>query len=279
MDRDKILFEKLYKYAVMTTKQVATTVFPNVDVKTVLRRLGKLEDENYIERIEGLPTYHRVWLLTPKGSYMVSDRPPRRRQSRFQLEHDVMLTALRLKLEDHSISKVWYPEHEIRAKVAAQHGIEATKKKTIPDGIMAVEMTDCKESVAIELELHSKNSKRYRRTFYDYGNKSELAAVWYLTPTKELAKHIEKLWLKENGKIQKPKLLWSLASDVILKGGNAHIHCQNAKGTLLEIWNGRVPTLHADPPADWVSTHEDKNTEEKIELTTENSEETLAPAS
>lgn len=277
MERDKILFQKLHKYAVMTTKQVGATVFPNVDVKTVLRRLGKLENENYIERIEGLSNYHRVWLLTPKGSLLVSDRPPRRRQSRFQLEHDVMLTALRLKLEEYEIAKVWHPEHEIRAKVAAQYGIEAMKRKTIPDGIMGLEASGFKESVAIELELHSKNAKRYRRTFYDYGSKSELYAVWYLTPTKELAKHIEKLWLRENGKIARPKFLWSLANDVLLNGANATIHSQNTSKPISEVWSGKIPNLPADTPADRVSTLNEKTTCDQIEITTENTSETLTP--
>jgi hypothetical protein len=278
MDRDKILFQKLHTHAVMTTKQIGAVVFPGVDLKTVLRRLGKLEEQSYIERIEGLPTYQRVWVLTHKGSYMVSDKPPRNRQSRFQLEHDVKLTALRLRLEEHGISKFWIPEHEIRAKVCAKEGIERAKKKVIPDGIMGVEYKDLKESVAIELELHSKNSKRYRRTFWDYRNKRNLFAVWYLTPTKELAKHIEKLWQKENDGTSKPHFFWSVAEDVVMNGKNAEINQREHKIKIHQIWKGGVPNKGADTPADRVSTQEVRNPERKNELTAELNDEILTPA-
>lgn len=165
--RDKVLFEKLNNYAVMTTRQVAKAVFPDIQLTTTLRRLRKLEKQTFIKRNVGLSTYEHSWTLTEKAAKLVSDRPPKWHQSRFLLEHDTKLTALRLSLEETGIVQSWIPEHEIRFKVASKHGIDRTKDKLIPDGIMGIEWQNKKESLAIELELHGKNSRRYLRNFYE----------------------------------------------------------------------------------------------------------------
>jgi DNA-binding PadR family transcriptional regulator len=239
-NRDKNLFEKLNSYAVMTTRQVAKTVFPDIQLTTILRRLRKLEKQDFIKRNVGLSTYEHSWTLTEKGAKLVSDRPPRWHQSRFLLEHDTKLTALRISLEAAGIAQSWVPEHEIRFKVASKHGVERAKEKLIPDGIMGIEWQNAKESLAIELELHSKHSRRYMRNFHEYKYKQNILGVWYLTSTPMLARMIEKLWLKQIGANQKPFFYWSLVDEVIENPLKALVHSNGKSAPLAKIWLPKI---------------------------------------
>ncbi len=246
--RDKVLFEKLLSYAVMTTRQVARTVFPDVQLTTVLRRLRKLEKQMYIRRNPGLETYEQAWTLTEKGSTVVSNLPPKWHQSRYLLEHDTKLTAVRLALESIRAVQSWVPEHEIRYRVAAKHGVERAKDRLIPDGIMGVEWQGVKESLAIELELHGKNSRRYRHNFYEYRTKENILGVWYLTSTPSLAKQIEKLWYIDKRNDARPVFFWSLVDDVIEDPANSLVHFSGQSQPLTKLW------MPAHSPAQWVGS-------------------------
>ena len=240
--RDKVLFHKLNSYAVMTTRQVAGSVFPDIRLTTTLRRLRKLENHAFLKRNVGLSTYEHSWTLTEKGSKLISDHPPKRHQSRFLLEHDTKLTAIRLSLEKVGIVQSWIPEHEIRFKVASKFGPERTREKLIPDGILGTDFRGTKESFAIELELHRKHSRRYLRNFYEYKQKQNIRGVWYLTSTPMLARQIEKLWQKEVGTIQRPYFFWSIVDDIIENPRNAAIHSNGKTARLIDVF-GSVHTL------------------------------------
>jgi hypothetical protein len=246
MDRDKILFETLLNYPVMTTKQVGAKVFPGVQLKTVLKRLGKLEANGYLEKIEGLPTYDRAWMLAAKGALIVSDRLPKRRVSRFLLEHEVKLVDLRISLEDAGIAHHWIPEHEIRSSAAARYGLRNMKHRTIPDAIMVVNHRGVMKSVALELELSGKNIRRYQRTFTDYALQSEISAVWYVTESSRLAKRLEKIWNSINGKNSRVRFIWSEAHDIIKNGSEAKIFSCNNELKICDPYLKKP----SDPPTD-----------------------------
>ncbi len=277
MDRDKILFQSLLSYSVMTTKQIGKILFPGVSLTTVLRRLGKLENAGYIERIEGLSTYEKVWIVTQKGALIVSTKPILSRKSRFQLEHDVKLTAVRLKLEVHEVSKFWIPEHEIRSKVVRSSGVVNLKHKTIPDGIMSVEHGEYKESVAVEVELHLKNARRYERTFWDYKSKPDLLAVWYLVPTKQLGKILEKHWQRIIYGNGRPIFIWSLVDEVIHLGCEANLYSQKENIKIHDYWTSKIGNLPADSAADGVSKENEENKPKENELSAEIESKTFAP--
>lgn len=247
--RDKVLFEKLHNYAVMTTRQVAQIVFSDIQLSTTLRRLRKLEKHGFVKRSVGLSTYEHSWTLTEKSMKLVSDHPTRPNQSRFLLEHDTKLTALRLALENIGVVRSWVPEHEIRFKVAAKHGLSRTKDKLIPDGIMGVEWQKANESLAIELELHGKSARRYLRNFDEYQRKQSILGVWYLTSTPTLARHIEKLWNKTKSAYQKPNFYWSLVDDVIERPKTAVVYQNQKSAPIIQIWKPTLPTQSAQRDA------------------------------
>ncbi len=276
-DRDKVLLEKLFSYAVMTTRQITKVVFADIQLTTVLRRLRKLEKHGYVRRYAGINTYECAWMLTERSALMLSDRPPKWHQSRTLIEHDTTLTALRMSLEEAGIARSWIPEHEIRAKVAARHGVESVKNRLIPDGIMGVQWQDFKESIAIELELHSKNASRYRNNFHDYKYKSSLLGVWYLTPTASLARHIEKLWRKEVSADRKPFFYWSLIDEVLEKTLNAEIHFNEQTQLLSNTWIPRIDESIAHTPAQCLSREVERKGDSEIRLSSKNFCENVIP--
>ena len=72
MNRDKELCRRLHSFGLLTTRQIAATLFPGIALTTILRRLRKLEEASYIRRIEGLHNNEKGWALTHEGANLVS---------------------------------------------------------------------------------------------------------------------------------------------------------------------------------------------------------------
>lgn len=241
MNRDKELFSTLHGFGLLTTKQIAGRFFPSIATTTVLRRLRKLEDGNYIRRIEGLLNNERAWALTQVGADVVSVQDPKVYFRKDQLNHDLKLSEVRMALETHGMTHSWIPEHEIRAKVCAKNGPARGQFMLIPDGIIGVEHKGLKESVALELELNFKNSKRYERTFSAYSKKQNIWAIWYVVASPSLGKSIARVAARELKYNQKIKFFWSLADDVIANPLTAKIYQNNECFEFRNIFSSTKP--------------------------------------
>lgn len=235
-ERDKDLFSRLSRMGFMTTRQLNRTVFKNIAITTELRRLRVLERAGYISRIEGLENSEKGWCLTIKGADAVGFLFPKRRFNRSTLEHDKILTDIRLILEGEGIAHSWIPEHEIRSKMARSHGLKRMESKTVPDGIIGVEYQDAKHSVAIELELNYKSQSRYKDIFWSYRNKDRLLAVWYLVPSKKFGGALSSLWAKYIGQGARIWLLWSVVDDILENGTQAQIHYYDQSNRMDHLW-------------------------------------------
>jgi hypothetical protein len=244
-ERDLEVIKGLLKYGSMSTAQIEKLYFEGRSYEIVRRRLNVLEDAGHVRRTSSGWFKDHVWWLTEKGASLVSKNAPRKKVSRFTLEHDVMVIDLRIKLEDCRIAKHWLPEHEIKSRMTRKYGINNAKRKVVPDGIMGVEMGDLKESIAIELELHAKSSIRYKMIFNDYQFKENLYAVWYLVPTASLGRSIEKEWYKTCFGNYRVKFYWSVVSEVLRLGPEAVIRSQNKSHKLYELF---LQNQYAEPP-------------------------------
>ena len=139
--RDEALFVSLRDYGLLTTRQVALLHFKDVALTTVLRRLRKLEEASYIQRITGLESFEVAWAVTEKIISVVGERAFKRHFRRDTLEHDLKLTTLRLALEGNGIAWSWIPEHEIRSQLARRYGLRDLKSRLIPDVLWALKPT------------------------------------------------------------------------------------------------------------------------------------------
>lgn len=272
-NRDKELLRGLRSYGLFTTKQIAQLYFPGVALTTVLRRLRKLEATKYLQRITGIETYEAGWALASKGANAVNAHAYKRVFRKDILDHELKLVSLRLKLEGTRIAQSWIPEHEIRAQVARKHGLRDLSNRIIPDGLMGVNVNGLKESVAIELELNFKNTRRYEHTFIDYSIKRNVAFVWYLVQEDSLGRHLAKIWSDKAFRGHGVQFIWSNYFEVIESPATAKLHGTDTVRTLKSLWSS--PAL---PPAQALSSQELRPIDDISEPTDQKQKETLALA-
>lgn len=276
--RDLELLNLLARSAVLTTKQINDRVFRGIDIRTVLRRLRKLEKEKLVARALGLPNYEVAWHLTLKGADAVGYINPKRNFHVLNLSHDVKLNALRFILEDQGISRSWIPEHEIRSQMARRYGLSAMKNRSVPDGLMGVFREGINESVAIELELNYKNKDRYRNIFRSYAEKKNIKAVWYLVLKKQMGEHLTKLW-KQHTHNYGPWFFWSLVDDLEKNGSKATIYCHHESYLIEELFKKSAALEPAHKNGFEVSKADAELSAETINLTPEDQKEIPEKAS
>ena len=266
--RDKTLLFQLSNFALMTTKQIRRSVFGDIAMTTVLRRLRALENEGYIQRIEGLANAERAWTVTQRGCEEFVDRIPKRHFNRATLPHDVKLTELRMALEGHGIAHSWIPEHEIRSEMARSYGISRMQGRNVPDGLMGIERSGVKHSIGIELELHFKNWTRYRSIFYNYRAKKSLWGIWYLVQTQSLGRHLDKVWRRLYGETEAPLFMWSLVDEVIANPLAAPIYCYGNTSQAGRLWTPKTITQPAHQAAQGVSSKRNESAENESAVNT-----------
>jgi len=274
--RDLEILGALQSYAIFTTRQIAAKYFLGARATTVLRRLRKLERAFYIQRVTGLDGGEVAWSLTQKGAGLAGGAAYKRHFRRDVLDHDLKLTALRLLLEDQGVAHSWIPEHEIRAVVARKHGLRAMRERIVPDGIMGVEASGCKESIAMELELHFKNRDRYLRTFRQYQEKSNLWGVWYFVASAGIGRQVERLWREANVFRADIRFFWSVLGEVEAKTLTGAVHGYGAGNEIRSLF-ALEEMAGAHTPAQGVSKKEEGKEEHDGGLNAENETELLAP--
>lgn len=213
--RDHELLKLLKNYGCLTTQQIQTKTFNNIALTTVLRRLRVLNETGLVQKILGLETSERLWALTKQSVERFELAPAKVNFPRAILEHDALLSTVRMRLEDSGISRSWIPEHDIRKRVAAKHGVANIQRRVIPDGAMSSLIGNEIKSIAIELELSNKNQERYRQILWDYSRKKSLYAVWYIVATKTIQKQIEHAIRDVHFYETSPKILFSVLGEIL----------------------------------------------------------------
>lgn len=280
--RDKALLYDLHQYGLHTTRGLASRHFPGVALTTVLRRLRILETNDHIQRITCFEGGGNAWALTKAGAQAFAPAASKVHFPRFILEHDLQLTALRLRLEGCGIARSWRPEHEIRAKVARKYGLGGMKDRTVPDGLMGIEAGGLKESVAVELELSPKNQSRYQRIFREYGSKESLWGFWYVVENPTIGRQLMTAAKDSYHFGNRPYFVWSVLSEVMNDPLNATVRGYKSTQRLGELWMPQAKELPLSPahlPAQAMSRLEEKNGKEEANLSNEEENEMLTDAS
>ncbi len=211
--RDIYFLETLGNYELMTTSQVTRRVFSDIDKKTVLRRLRKLEQEKLIKRTHGLASGELVWSLSHYGAHRIGRDSFLENINRNCLEHDTTLTELRLRLESSGIVTSWRTEQSMRRQMPKSQ--DRFAPDLCPDAIVAVRTPSGFEGVGLELELSGKNASRYAKVFSAYGWRRKYFAIWYVVETESLGRMLERAWTKANSHIVRPQFGWILLKEVI----------------------------------------------------------------
>ncbi|HWU44598.1 MAG TPA: hypothetical protein VN132_14200, partial [Bdellovibrio sp.] len=132
-------------------------------------------------------------LQTEFGGEELNGRATKTSFPRAIINHDLMLTKLRLRLEEYGLSRAWISEHVLRKKIAASQSPKTFRRMNVPDGLMGFETPHGnKVSYAIELELTAKSQKRYREIFKQYEKRNQLRAYWYVVRKQTIGSQILK---------------------------------------------------------------------------------------
>ena len=212
-ERDLKFLETLGNYELMTTSQITRRVFSEIDKKTVLRRLRKLEREKLIKRTHGLASGELVWILSHFGAHRIQRDSFLEKINRNCLEHDTTLTELRLRLEHSGMVTSWRTEQSMRRQMPKSR--DRFAQDLCPDAIVAVKTPNGYEGVGLELELSGKNASRYAKVFAAYGERRKYFAIWYVVESESLGKMLEREWTKANSHIAKPQFGWMLLSELL----------------------------------------------------------------
>ena len=232
-ERDIRVIECLDRYALMTSQQIHNSQFQSTDIRTMLRRLRLLEQRNLIQRHHGLQNGKLVWSATKKGltltgsDYVVT-------VNRNAIEHDSMLTEVRVLLDRLGIGKNWKGSHDLRLAASADRKPEDRDADVIPDGLFGVVRNNEARFVALEVELTAKARKRYRRILDLYGYKKAINHIWYVIKSPKLGESL----LKEVERLQRTMpedwLAWTTIEDLLSNELEAKVHFQNGKWLTLK---------------------------------------------
>ena len=211
-ERDFHLLKKLSSFGILSTKQVAKYIFCLADTTIVLRRLRNLEAAGLILNCGHLKNAEKVWSLSKDGANSIGASEPFRFANQNTIYHDVCLSELRFTFDEINLGTDWTAEHELK-RLAIQ-----SNQSFIPDGIFLAKVDNKDQVVAIELELHAKSHKRYRRLLAEYFYKDSIGVIWYVVKDVSIIKPILMQWqavqAKKYGKPTQ-KIFFSIFDDII----------------------------------------------------------------
>jgi hypothetical protein len=241
-ERDRRMLFQLAEAGVLSTQQIHRLFFSGVRKTTFLRRMRALEASNYIRRVEGLSQGRLAWVLTLDGARCIGSALPLKSVNRNSIEHDVILSEIRLALEQNQICTEWVAEHTLKARQTKKRGFT---EPVVPDGIFSTNYNNRSVSVAIELELHRKAKHRYSKILRRYAQMNSLFAVWYVVPSHSLGKLIHSIYSNINiYREKKTAFVWSLSHEVVDDCRNARLLQVDPPLTLSKVF--RLPqSAHA----------------------------------
>jgi hypothetical protein len=187
-----------------------------------------LEEAKWIYRINALESGELVWLLSRKGEEEAGLDTSMVKPNRNGVEHDVLLTRLRHRLEAVGLGQNFVPEWVIRRQTYRPSGRPSSDPKLIPDGIFSA-MTWKKEvrTFAVELELSAKNASRYEKIFKAYQTQGHLDFVWYFVKSESFGDALFPKWESAQKLLYRGSrcsLLFTVLSDFEKNGRKALVH-------------------------------------------------------
>jgi len=231
-NRDLKLFEYLHQYGILSTQQVRSMVFENIDKRTVLRRLRKLWKKRYLHRVTG-PNGVYVWYLPKLGAKAIGCEPVMKGVNRNTIEHDLLVTDSRDWIEGFLATQHWTSSHSLRQKSNNETALEDRATDTIPDWLFIGKLKNKgPKMIALEVEIHFKGRKRMDRIFEIYAYKDSIDYLWYLVPNKKIGQSLLQEFKKCNVRDNQKWLWFSVIEDLKTDIKNAKIYTTKGEYSL-----------------------------------------------
>ncbi|MCB0411485.1 MAG: replication-relaxation family protein [Bdellovibrionales bacterium] len=211
--RDRELIHGLSKFGILSSKQIATWFFKNVDRHTVLRRLRILEKHKLILNSSTLPNGTKTWSLTKDGAAFLNLPEPFRYTNRNTSLHDVTLAGLRKHFEASGLAWDWTSDIELKRKLPTS----SLSTYKVPDGLFIAEIESQKSVVALELELHPKAHRKYDEIFKEYHYRPAISHLLYIVRHSSIMKPLTTCWQRSRQISSRPRrqyLIFALLDDI-----------------------------------------------------------------
>ena len=182
-DRDQEILRVSYEQQMVSIQQMTRYLFGGHDTHA-RRRLRELAEAGYIREAEVRGRYAlKLYRPTARGVKVAKATSPlvipqRRAFSLATLEHDLLVTEVRLRLAQ-LWDAIWLPERALRADEYRQ----------IPDGVLLFQSG---KKIAIEVENSSKAKRRYQRIWQKWPGTNTFL-VLYVATTPVVAGLLRKL--------------------------------------------------------------------------------------
>ena len=177
--RDLEILNIIQKYGVVSSSQIGQWFFAGVAKTTVLKRVRLLEKGNFIKRGVTLDDGTKTFYLGHQGRQHLQAEAFSLGTNRNTIDHDVLLSDIRRKLESFGLAKDVTPEFQMRSEIFRNHRYRNAKEQLIPDALMIEQVLSEPQAISVELELTIKSKARYKRIFEQYGSKKAITKIWY----------------------------------------------------------------------------------------------------
>lgn len=253
--RDKHLLLGLLNYGLLSTRQIQLLFFTStklglVDRRTVLRRLRILSKKKWIIRHKTSRGGEIIWTLNSKGAKYLESEFYLKGINRASLYHDLVVSDMRIELDQLNICSYWQSSHYLRFKVNLKKNPYARAPDSIPDWLFSMKLRSRSSTIAMEVELNFKGVRRQLKVFEMYNNKN-IDHIWYLVPTKRFGEKILKVAHEFMRKENSTWVFFSIIDEVKLEVKTTKIYFLGGDTTLSSLCG-----LDADPLAHTVSNEQ-----------------------
>ncbi|WP_409479667.1 replication-relaxation family protein [Pseudobdellovibrio sp. HCB154] len=193
-DRDCLLLLTLYENVTTSFYQIQNLFFRGKNHATAMNRLRQLEDAGYLSRTR-IPRI-RSWNGGREVGvvFQVTTKSLRMLQMKYQsenfvdkipainplsLDHDLLINDIKPCIQRQFDNGKW---------INGRHLLDSRGYKKIPDAV--IEFANSDRVIAIELELHTKSSIRYRQIISEFRASSKIEKVIYVTASAQIDRKI-----------------------------------------------------------------------------------------
>jgi hypothetical protein len=237
--RDLLLLKAIDRYGLVSTRQLKYLIFKAINHRTMLRRLRLLEKKRLIERHSGLPHGKLVWTLGNEGLKRAGSRT-KVTINRNSLEHDALVTSVRIALDQAGIGMTWRSSHLLRQQASEGISPEYRDFDQIPDAMFAIQTKEGIKIVALEVEIVAKSKRRYRKILELYQYKDAIDVVWYVVPAPKLGSLILTEATETPKGYRSHKFHWSALGDLLQNPRSVLLHSISKSQRLSEIWEVKL---------------------------------------
>ena len=188
--RDIQLAEKLSQYGILSTRQIETMCFSGIRTTTVLRRLRRLEEDEYLRRVPETRPY--IWTLG-KRDMLLYEMPRYGLINRNTLSHDMAINDVRWVLEKAGLGAAWKPGHILRKQAARTYTNSRGSIDAIPDGLIGVPVQGTYQALLWRSSFTLKATIDTERCSSRTTTKKNIWKIWYIVAHEKLGQQILKI--------------------------------------------------------------------------------------